>query len=144
MQPRCTAEQKAEALAILAAHGKAEAARRTGIPAGTIASWGSRHGITSPPAAELEKANAAKTLAWEDRKITMAQRLGEVAGKALDRIAERVEADRLTGIRDLATTMAICVDKAQLLAGGATTRTEAIVPVEVAELRDDLAARRSA
>lgn len=77
-----TDEQKADALRILAEQGKAEAARQTGIPAGTIASWGSRHGVQAPPA-------AATAVATEARVATIAERKARLADGLLDD-AERI------------------------------------------------------
>lgn len=124
MQPRCTPQQKAEALRLLAEVGKAEAARRTGIPAGTIASWGVRNGVTSPPVEAIAKANEVAQLAWEERRLRLKDKLGAAAEQFIDQATKRIST---RDVRDLTVSMAVCIDKAQLLAGAATARTEASV-----------------
>lgn len=117
-------ERKAEALELLATVGKAEAARRTGIPAGTIASWGSRGSVSAPPADATAAATAARLATWADRRAELGRRAGEVAALALEKIPERIrQGDELAAQR-LASTMAALVDKAQLLTGEATERVE--------------------
>jgi len=140
MHPRQRSpEQKAEALRLPAEVGKAEAARRTGIPAGTIASWGVRNGITAPDTNCTRTAVAAASVAWADRRVTLGEELGRIATLAARRMTERLEADKTTGVRDLAATVAVLVDKAQLLTGGATARTEMAPPARTPEIEQELA-----
>src|SRR5215207_3909618 len=84
---RYTPEQKADALDLLATSGAAEAARITGIPVGTIASWGSRSGVTAPPAHETAVATAARLAQWADRRAELSNRMGEVAATVVERLA---------------------------------------------------------
>lgn len=78
-------DERDHALALLAEHGKAEASRLTGIPAGTIASWGHRNGVAAPTTERMAKVVAARTLSTEERKRRLAEGL-------LDDI-ERMRAD---------------------------------------------------
>lgn len=130
---RWTPEQKADALRLLAEHGKAEAARRTGIPAGTIASWGVRCHVAAPTPEALRPVVEARQIAWAHRKLDFGERLATLAGKAADALEERLDNRVATGIRDHAATIALLVDKAQLLTGGATSRDEVVQRTPEAE-----------
>lgn len=117
-------EAKAEALRLMVDVGLAEAARRTGIAKGTIASWAARTGTTMAPLEQRHQIAKEASVAWQVRKVEFGERLSTIAAKAADRLEERLDTDRTAGVRDLAATMAVLVDKAQLLTGGATARTE--------------------
>lgn len=120
-------ERRAEALRLLAEVGLAEASRRCGIAPGTIASWGHRNGVHAPSVANMEAIHERKQIAWAERKLVLGQKLGELASKAALRIEQRLDADRdVRSARDLAATMAVLVDKAQLLTGGVTSRAEVV------------------
>lgn len=151
MQPmqrtRYSPEQKAEALELLATVGKAEAARRTGIPPGTIASWGSRNGVR---AVDDERVHAARQ-AWAERRAVLADTLGEVADQATAKLKQMIVADEVSAA-ELVRAIAVVVDRAQLLSGDVTERTEQLGGGEgtAGERRhratgvvDELAARRA-
>lgn len=124
---RYTPEQKAEALALYAEHGAAETARRTGIATGTIQSWASRTGVATA-CNEQRKANVEALQArWAERRAIMVDEIGVVAHMALAQVEQAVAGGIGRDARDFATTMAILVDKAQLLAGDATERRESKV-----------------
>lgn len=151
MQPRTqyTREQKAEALGLLIAVGKAEAARQTGIPAGTISSWAVRNGVTTNHAAPEQLAGAAQSVAEQKQKLV--DRLLPLAAKLVTKLEAKASTDDAS-LKELAQTLMIIVDKVQLLTGQATARTEttiAGVEVEAARARaatvlDELAAKRVA
>lgn len=117
-----TDTQRTEALALLAEVGKAEAARRTGIPSGTIASWGSRHGVTAPTTEHLAKVNEA-------RKATLAERRAALGETFLTKAEELIECvttddsaiDRKRGIEAAREA----AEAAQLLTGQPTSRVDA-------------------
>lgn len=155
MRPRTkySPEVKAEALGLLAEVGKAEAARRTGIPAGTIAAWGSREGVHAPADVSTTARGAAET-----KIATVAERKARLAEQLLDDIdrlrrdmfaptlerkpvavsdghlrgahVEIVDVHHATttpGERKLTmTAIAIAVDKIQILTGEATERIETL------------------
>lgn len=129
-----TPEQKAAALELLAQVGKAEAARRTGIPAGTIAAWGSRMGVAAPTPEAMRPQVEARQLAWAERKAAIASRFGELADLAVTELAERIR-NKTIGDRELISAVTVLVDRAQLLTGEATSRTESSVTVEGAKER---------
>jgi hypothetical protein len=118
-----TPEQRDEALRLLAEVGKAEAARRTGIPAGTIASWGARRGVSAPSPEEWQKAHAAQVATMAGRKQQLATDLGTLAAKAVAKLAERIDADEVSA-KDLVSALTAAVDRLQLLTGDATARIE--------------------
>lgn len=154
-----TDEQKAEALALYAEVGPAEAARRTGIAAGTIASWASRttaevDAMPDPSVATARRAQMAANveaavLGLEERKARLAAALMDDIervrkqlwaptverkamtvnhGNNLGSSVEIVDIDRdqptFADQRQIMTTLAIAVDKVQILTGAATERIE--------------------
>lgn len=70
-----TPEQREEALYLYVQVGPAEAARRTGIPAKTIASWAGRSGMQSDAPEKTEAAVAAASLTIAQRKQALASGL---------------------------------------------------------------------
>lgn len=141
-------EAKARALELLAEFGVAEAAERTGIPIGTIASWGHRAGVSSPCAEGYAERRAQLREAFATRRVSLGNRMGEVAAETLEQLDTHVRAGKTRQARELAGALAVLVDKAQLLTGGATGRTEVSVPdrtpEQEAELAQILAFRRGA
>lgn len=143
-----TPEQRAEALELFTSVGAAQASKRTGIPAGTIASWATRGGIAGEASAQLRTAVEVRTLTIAERKATFAETL---LGHAV-RIAAQLEQPtvekhvKVVGLgqgvgtteivevhydrpptadqKRIAETVAVLVDKIQLLTGEATSRTE--------------------
>jgi hypothetical protein len=148
-----TPEQKRHALELVAAHGLAEAHRRSGIPKQTLSRWSSEEGVdVGTYRAQTLAASEARRLSWEERRTTITLDMGDAAADAL-RLVKRglkdgisaAEASMSTAdLKNYATIAAIMVDKAQLLTGGATTRAEhSLDPRDkVAKVRDELAARR--
>lgn len=134
-----TDEQRVEALALLAEVGKAEASRQTGIPAGTIASWGTRHGVRAVDDVRVE----AMRQAWAERRAALADRIGEVADQATEQLAKLIATGHCSAA-ELTRAIAVLVDRAQLLSGGATERTETTVTSHerISQITDELARRR--
>lgn len=149
---RYTDEQKAEALALYAEHGAAEAARRTGITGHSIRSWARRKGITS----QVIHANARATRAAvvrrqrnaEERKVALVAKLGELAELGLDTTLAAIDIAK-PGDLDLRAVIGAwtrAIHDLQLLSGGATARTETrdlASAEDVLRLRDELAERRA-
>jgi transposase-like protein len=124
---RYSPEQKAEALALYAEVGAAEAARQTGIAKGTLQSWAHRTGVATT-CNEQRQANVdALKAKWDERRQEMIHEIGAVAQMALARTEQAIATSRSREAKEFATTMAILVDKAQLLSGAATSRTETTV-----------------
>ena len=142
--------------------GNAEAARQLNLSAGTIASWRSRLGVASLQREKTRAAVEARSLSRADRIGKLAETLLDEAEKEIKRLREPRREHRATGNGDLvswtepepapqdrraiATTVGILIDKSQLLAGEATSRTEALTAdaarARATDLRDELAERR--
>jgi len=157
---RWTAAEKAEALAIMAAEGLAAAAERTGIPQGTIASWGHRGGVRAPDAEQTKSAVATRVATMAQRKATLAEGLladverlrAELFAPVLERkvvtvrgghadqgtVAEIVDVKHArpspADQKRLAEAISTMIDKIQLLTGGLTAAlgvVEAPAPAEL-------------
>lgn len=159
---RWTDEQRDQALALYLEHGTTEAARRTGIPKGTVASWARRAGVetrTVPP--QTEAAVESSALAAEQRRLELAEgMLGDIGGLRARLFAGisyahvkvvgggkdmagdvetvwvdcdmPVPADQLRLVQAIGTL----VDKVQLLTGQATERMDLVGEYDLeAELR---------
>lgn len=162
-----TPEQRAEAVALYREHGAAEAARLTGITAGSIRSWASRLGVATERREELAAGVAAASLTMEQRRLTLASGLmddieklraqlfaptatnqvvveGTGKGESCARVMEVTQAEPSFRDKQAAiTSIAIAVDKVQLLTGAATARTEHTAGKEAAHaVADELGARR--
>jgi transposase-like protein len=145
-----TDADKADALALYESDGPTVVEAKLGIPKGTVTKWAKAAGT---PTRFLENRSAgtqASALEWEQRRVDLAHRIGATAELALTRATEALEGNSPREAQQAATTMAILIDKAQLLTGGVTARTEttgASIDAEVAALAAELgmnAARASA
>jgi hypothetical protein len=160
-----TPEQREQALTLLAEVGAAEAARRTGIPAGTIASWGARRGVSAPLVSEERVAAVnAKLATMADRKAKLAEALlGDIEKLRKQLWAPTVERKAMTvsdGAREgshvevvdvhleqptfrdqktIVEAVAIALDKVQLLTGAATERIETTAVPRTPEVAAELA-----
>lgn len=117
-----TDQQKTQALDLYVDHGAAHAEARTGIPAATIRSWAHRNGLAARCNENRRAQVEATKLAWAERRGVMVEEIGAAAHMALAQTVAALEIGRGRDAKDLATTMAILVDKAQLLAGDPTVR----------------------
>lgn len=135
---RYSDEQKREALDLFLEHGASEAGRRTDIPAGTIAAWASRSGLTGPPTPEVVNALAAQAVSIAERKQSLATELGTLAAKAVAKLAERIEADEVSA-KDLVSALTAAVDRMQLLTGAATERVETLTAERSPEAEAEVA-----
>lgn len=117
-----TPEELDRALAIYREHGAAEASRQSGIKETTIRSAASRKGIAAQRNDNTKAAVEASRLQWEERRTALVHKIGEAAEKALEHVNAELDDGKLRNAKDAATTMAILVDKAQVLSGGATAR----------------------
>lgn len=146
-------EQKAEALRIVAEVGIGEASRRTGIPTGTVASWASRTGVTTPNPGATAKLVEANAVAWAERKVELAHRLvgdlerlrqqlfapcverrvvslyrGPAEGSTIEIVDVHRDQPTFAEQKAIMTTFAIGVDKVLLMLGEATERIETTAP----------------
>jgi transcriptional regulator with XRE-family HTH domain len=139
-----TPEQQAEALDLIRdGLSYRKVSDRTGVAISTLSKWANEAGITSPRAAQVAAATDATKVAWAQRRTALVDRFGEVAAQLLDRVVDDSDA---SDAKNLMTAAAIAVDKAQLLSGGVTSRSEQVglerQRERVLAMRDELADRR--
>ncbi|MDP1804536.1 MAG: hypothetical protein Q8K72_05170, partial [Acidimicrobiales bacterium] len=92
-----------------------------GVSRGTIYRWAREAGArldTSRTAA----ATAGASARWASRRAGLADEIGEAAQKALELCSSNLDDGAVRNAKDAALAMAILVDKAELLAGNATSR----------------------
>lgn len=144
---RYTPEQREEALRLYVEVGAGEAARRTGIPRGTISVWATRDGRKQPREQRMRAAWQARDMAFADRRSRLADEAGAAAEEVLARLRRE---DQSLHVERLAKAWSLLVEKGQLLSGGATQRVARELSAEEARRRlaeradDDLARRRTA
>lgn len=147
-----TEAQRQEALALAERLGSfAAAGRQLEIPDATLRRW------AAEPSRELAAAEAsvpgellvAEPVSWTERRAQLVPRLGQVAAGALEAALLAIEEGKARNAQAFAITAGILIDKAQLLAGGATSRSEstsvriegrtpAEVTAEVQRMREQL------
>jgi transposase-like protein len=140
---RYTEAEKADAVAHYLQHGLAAAHQATGVPKQTLQDWARKAGhnladISGRTADQTRAATAARTILWEDRRTDLTHKLGDVAELALDKARELVEAGKPGEAQKAMVTAAIGIDKAQLLSGNATSRTETVHPDRTPEYEEVL------
>lgn len=162
-----TDEQRAEALALYAEHGAAEAARMMGIAKGTVMSWASRAGLAMHATETTTVATEASLASLAQRKAQLASDLmgdierlrkqlfapcverkvvtlsgGQTGSSTWDIVDIEHEQPSFTDQRACMTSIAIAVDKVQILTGEATERVDHrhTTPIddELASLADQL------
>jgi transposase-like protein len=133
-------DEKANALALYAEVGLAEAWRRTGIPKPTIASWARRAGLPHTDAsAKTREATIAAAARADQLRAELRVNLLEKAVDLLERMdAEHVEFKNSAkeirevvypiapagAVQNYATSVGILIDKYRLEVGEATSRSE--------------------
>lgn len=115
----------------------ADTHRQTGIPKSTLSGWAKRAGLdlgrTSRKMTEVAEQR------WAERRVLLADRIGQVTDLALEQATGFLSEGRPREAKDAALTLAILVDKAQLLTGAATARTEHVAPDRTPEQEQELA-----
>jgi hypothetical protein len=133
---------KATALELYASEGGKVASERTGVPEGTIRNWAKRTTDAIERAAGVEIVTSPVTpMAWPERRELVVKELGGLVQLALERTRHAFERGKMRDARDGAVALAILCDKAQLLSGGTTSRSEAF---SVNMSPDDVKARIAA
>lgn len=123
---------KATALDVFAREGCPAASKATGVPEGTIRSWAKREGeragtrLAQRNGVEVDVVRSASVVPWRDRREPLVRDLGDAVVETLDEVRTAVKGGRLRDARDGAVTLGILVDKAQLLSGLATGRSESL------------------
>lgn len=123
-----TEQQKADAVALAVQVGPTEAGERLGIPKSSIYRWmtpDERDQWREHSRAKTRLAHEGTARKWAELRSAMVDDTGDVARRILEVLRDSVEFIDVSTARDakdLATAMAILVDKAQLLGGDATSR----------------------
>ncbi|MGE5589211.1 MAG: hypothetical protein ACM3ZA_01070 [Bacillota bacterium] len=168
MRPRATTQQERALVAQLVAANPAlasqptEVCRLAGIDPsrkGTVCTWIKGLNLDPEQVQQARIEGAVKVQqAAADRLAAMAERLYQLADKAISKVDAAVN-DRQQGgephdrdgaawLRSLVGVMAQAIDKAQLLSGKPTERSEVVNPDDarrrLASRLDELAARRAA
>lgn len=163
-----TPEQKAEAIELYRTDGPTAVQERLGILKGTVTRWAQDAGVLTVSGAKNEAAIEAARQRADERKILLADGLLDDAlrlreqlwAPCVERVVKTIGTGRGESVaeivdvdldqpsfgdkRQIMTTIAIAVDKVQLLTGAATERVETIGRDEVLGIIDELAARRRA
>ncbi|MEX0755688.1 MAG: transposase [Actinomycetota bacterium] len=132
---RYSAAEKETALALYVDVGPKEAARRTGVPQGTIASWARRAGVKTRTVSKAQAATDAAAAKAAEIRERLKLRFLEKAEDLLDRMdqphidfrgkdAQEVIFPRpsATGVREYAVAVGILLDKYRLEVGESTDR----------------------
>lgn len=133
-------QDKAHALELLA-DGKtlAETHHLTTIPKPTLIRWAKQQGIEVERSTEKTQAATEATVArWAERRAVVAEKAGRLAEQALDTASALLHYGYYLEAQRVMTVMGVSVDKAQLLTGAATARTE-LVPERTPEQEQELA-----
>lgn len=120
-----TEEQRATALTRYVQEGAAATSKALGIPAGTIASWAHRAGVATMQRKNtdaIRQASEQRLIGWEDRRSRLLEQWGGIAEVATESVFDLLEEGDTRAAKDVATVAAIATDKANLLAGGTTSR----------------------
>jgi hypothetical protein len=150
---RWSEAQKQRALELFEAHGPGEASRQTGIPIGTIASWAKRLGRKSVNPERIEVA-ITRQMTFAERKQSLAESLvadvlrlkaqlfaptvekkpmivsdGQHMGSHIEVAEVELDQPSFADQQRITASMATLLDKAMLLAGEATARTETLTAV---------------
>jgi hypothetical protein len=119
---------RAAALEYAAEHSFNAASKEFNIPAPTIRSWARRAGHLKPQTG-VEVVwptddRGVMIVPWSERRDQLISMYGNGASAAGQAALEAIESGRAKDARDLAVTSGIMTDKALLIAGYATSRTE--------------------
>jgi hypothetical protein len=128
---------KAEALAIAAADSFVAAERATGVPAATVRSWARRAGQGVEVVLPTDGRGVA--VSWADRQLLLLDAASQRAAEAAEAVRRAIKANRPRDAKDYAITFGICSEKAILLGGRATSRSETYqvtATIDDAEVRE--------
>jgi transposase-like protein len=134
-----TEEFRTEALALYQQVGASEAARRLHMPAPTLTSWARRAGVQSDAGPTTRAAIEQAKLTNEQRRERIITKLYEQAERLIDRMHEpqtdykgqqarevRFDEAQADAVKNLGAAVKDLLDRAELLSGQATSRTESV------------------
>lgn len=141
MATRWSTEQRTHALDLLA-NGipLTDVVATTEIPKQTLSRWAKDAGLDllGLSRSKATTAIAAAQARWEQRRAVVADKAGRLAELAADEATRLLSEGEYLEAQRLMTVMGVSVDKAQLLTGAATARTE-LVPERTPEQEQELA-----
>lgn len=122
-----------------------DVARDIGVNKSTVSKWATKAGVAVVTEGRTANATRAAQTKWAERRATLIDDMGQVAAELLQKARTADDARQAQGF---ATSVAIFVDKAQLLSGAATSRHE-VRDVErrrerILQMADELEERRQA
>lgn len=147
-----TEEQKATAVGIYRTDGSKAAARQTGIPESTIKSWARRLNVHTEVVSRNQAAVEAARVKAELRREDVREKILTRIERVLERMVEPAKEIRRvagvevevtlgeptpTGMRELAVTLGILIDKLRLEGGEVTDRTARSSDVTVRQMSDE-------
>src|SRR4051794_35985930 len=112
-----TDEQKAQALELYRTEGPTAAAATLGCSKSTVTTWAKKAGIACEATSRTTAATKALEQRWAQRRAEVVHELGAAAEEALAKARKALADNQARPAQAFATTMAILIDKAQLLDG---------------------------
>jgi hypothetical protein len=130
-----TQHKRAEALEVAARCGFAAASDATGVPSATIRSWARRagHGV------EVVLPTDGRPLSWAERQPLLLDAHSQAAAEAVQAAREAMRKGKARDAQHYAVVSGIATEKALLLGGRATVRSEnysVTATVDDAEVRE--------
>jgi len=120
-------EVRSEALVLYAEEGVHVAHDRTGVPVNTIRSWAKRASAFVEERTGVEVVpQSSSGVPWSERREVVVDQIGGLVALAISKTREAFEAGRLRDAKDGTISLAVLIDKAQLLTGSATSRSESL------------------
>lgn len=126
---RYTSSERARAMQIYREHGPTEAARRLGIPYETVRRWARDGGEVKPSMTPREQTARSHAMAatrvatkWAEVRVTEADKAGDAAQLARERILDILITDDHQMLRAAVNAYEILINKAEMLSGQASER----------------------
>lgn len=123
-------ETKRQALSTYAEQGGRAASAATGVPEATIRNWVTRErqrageAIERAPTSDVVVIPPRQAEPWPVARDSLVADLGTAAVEALEATRKAIERGELRDARDGSVCLGVLIDKAQLLSGSATSRSE--------------------
>jgi len=125
---------KSRALQIAAESSFVAAQAATGVPAATVRSWARRATIAA--GVELVQDRRGVAVPWPKRAPILLEAFGHASLEAVEAVRNAIRRGKSQDARNYAVAAGISTEKALLLGGGATTRTEAYTVSATAQPRE--------
>ncbi len=110
-------DQRSEALDLYESDGLSAAAKATGIPKGTIATWVRRAGVKTVANTKTAAATETRVIDAAHRRATVISKSITLAETLLDQLATDIESGEPLSTKDKAVIFGIVADKHRAIAG---------------------------